>query len=260
MNHSPLRSAFIMTLAAIFAYGITSKNADADGSLVTDISSHLISVESDFTGTDLLLFGTIRTDADFQGSEHGDIIVVVRGPQRDLKVRKKERVAGIWANTKSVELKKVPGFYASASNRPVIDITTPETLDRLRIGPNRLVFFSSQEKSAIKEYKKAIIRQKKDAELYSSEQNTVLFLGPSLFRTTIHFPANVPVGNYTAEFYLFRNKELISAQSSPLFIKKFGLGRSIYDFAQTYPTIHGIAAIVIALFAGWIASAIFRKD
>ncbi len=234
--------------------------AVADGSLVTDISTHLISVESDFTGTDLLLFGTIRSDASFEGKEEGDIIVVVRGPQRDIIVRKKERVAGIWANTQSVELRKVPGFYASASNRAVEKITTSSTLDRLRIGPNRLVFFSEDSKSKTRDFREAVIRQQSSSELYTSAQNTVLFLGPSLFRTTIHFPANVPVGNYTAEFYLFRDKELISAQSSPLFIKKFGLGRRIFDFAQTYPALHGFAAIIIALIAGWIASAAFRKD
>ncbi len=253
-----LFSSFIL-LASLLS--LTEKNeAHADGSLVTDISTHLISVESDFTGTDLLLFGTIRSDIAFEGQQGGDIIVVVRGPQRDVIVRKKERVAGIWINSQSVELRKVPGFYASASNRPVEEITTPETLGRLRIGPDRLVFHSKESKEESRNFKQAIIRQQEKSELYTSDQNQVLFLGPSLFRTTIHFPANVPVGNYIAEFYLFRDKELISAQSSPLFIKKFGLGRRIFDFAQTYPALHGLAAILIALFAGWIASAVFRKD
>ncbi|MCG8493117.1 MAG: TIGR02186 family protein [Sneathiellales bacterium] len=232
----------------------------ADGSLVTDISSHLISVTSDFTGTDLLLFGTIRALASEDEKDHGDIIVVVRGPERELIVRKKERVAGIWANTKSVTLQKVPSFYASASNRPVEDITSKTTLDRLRIGPDRLAFKAKGEDAHVFPYKKAVIRQKKEAELYSDRQSTVHFLGPSLFRTTIHFPANVTVGNYTAEFYLFREGDLVSAQSSPLFIKKVGLGRQIFEFARNYPALHGIAAIVIALIAGWIASAVFRKD
>jgi len=232
----------------------------ADGSLVTDISSHLISVTSDFTGTDLLLFGTIRALADENEKDHGDIIVVVRGPERELIVRKKERIAGIWANSQSVTLQKVPSFYASASNRPVEEITSKTTLDRLRIGPDRLAFKAKENNAHVFPYKKAVIRQKKEAELYSDSQSTVHFLGPSLFRTTIHFPANVTVGNYTAEFYLFRDGDLVSAQSSPLFIKKVGLGRQIFDFARNYPALHGIAAIVIALIAGWIASAIFRKD
>ncbi|MBL4739816.1 MAG: TIGR02186 family protein [Sneathiella sp.] len=249
-----------LTFLAGLTIGTAASSAFAAGSLVTDISSHLISVTSDFTGADLLLFGSVRDDESFKTDELGDIIVVVRGPQKNVTVRKKERVAGIWVNTESVEVRKVPGFYAAASNRPVDEITTPDTLDRLRIGPNRLVFQTDVGKREAASFKEAIIRQQGQSELYTSVTPTVHFLGPSLFRTTIHFPANVPVGNYTAEFYLFQDKELISAQSSPLFIKKFGLGRQIFDFAQNYPTLHGIAAILVALFAGWVASALFRKD
>jgi len=257
---TPRRILPFFSLLIGLTIGTTANSAYAAGSLVTDISSHLISVTSDFTGADLLLFGAVRDDETFKTDELGDIIVVVRGPQKDVIVRKKERVAGIWVNTESVEIRKVPGFYASASNRPVSEITTSDTLDRLRIGPNRLVFQTDISKREAANFKDAIIRQQGESELYTSDTPTVHFLGPSLFRTTIHFPANVPVGNYTAEFYLFQDKELISAQSSPLFIKKFGLGRQIFDFAQTYPTLHGIAAIIVALFAGWVASALFRKD
>ncbi len=108
-----VKNSLLLPFAVAFTVIVLAhQDTRADGSLVTDISTHLITVESDFTGTDLLLFGTIRTDAAFDSKEHGDIIVVVRGAQRDIKVRKKERVAGIWANTQSVELRKVCGPIA----------------------------------------------------------------------------------------------------------------------------------------------------
>jgi len=237
-----------------------SNQTKADGSLVTDISSHLISVTSDFTGTSLLLFGAIKTADQYGLADHGDIIVVVRGPQKRILVRKKERVAGIWANTQSVELQKVPSFYAVTSNRQLSEITDEGTLRRLKIGDNRLNLLPTNETKNSAAYTEAVIRQQNERELFSIDQSAVYFLGNALFRTSIHFPANVPVGNYIAEVYLFHEGDLVSAQTSPLFIKKFGLGRRIYDFAQNYPYIHGIAAIILALFAGWIASAIFRKD
>lgn len=237
-----------------------SNQAKADGSLVTDISSHLISVTSDFTGTSLLLFGAIKTADQYGLADHGDIVVVVRGPQKRILVRKKERVAGIWVNTQSVELQKVPSFYAVTSNRQLSEITDEGTLNRLKIGDNRLNLLPAHEAKDPTPYTQAVIRQQNERKLFSIDQSAVYFLGNALFRTSIHFPATVPVGNYIAEVYLFHEGDLISAQTSPLFIKKFGLGRRIYDFAQNYPYIHGIAAIALALFAGWIASAIFRKD
>ncbi len=248
-----------MTTLLLLNSGMPSP-ARADASLVTDISSHLISVTSDFTGTELLLFGATTLDMDFGSLGHGDVIVVVRGPNENVVVRRKDRIAGIWVNKDSVQFENVPSFYALVSTRPVLEVTSDTVLTQLRIGPERLQFKSNVDAAEKLPFQEAIVRKKTEEDLYSDKESAVTFLGDTLFRTTIEFPANVPVGNYTAEFYLFQNGELLSAQTSPLFIKKSGLGRTIFDFAQDYPALYGIAAIIVALFAGWLASAIFRKD
>ena len=41
-------------------------------------------------------------------------------------------------------------------------------------------------------------------------------------------------------------------------VRRAGLGRLIYSAAQDYPAFYGIASILIALLAGWLASAFFR--
>lgn len=248
-------SLFAVLIGCLFPVS----SATAQSSLVTDISSHLVSVTSDFTGTELLLFGAIQID-DEDNLGPGDVLVVVRGPEKEVVVRRKERVAGIWVNTEAVEFKRVPSFYALASNRAVEEIASPDVLKRLRIGPTRLRFQANEPAEKSLSFAEAIIRHKSENELYSDQETAVYFLGDKLFRTTITIPANVPVGDYIAEFYLFKDRELLSATSSPLFIKKSGLGRTIYDFAYSYPALYGIAAILLALIAGWIASAIFRKD
>lgn len=257
--HSILRQLTV-AIAILSALALTwTSTSRAQSPLVTDISSHLISVTSDFTGTELLLFGAIQI-ADEEGPSRGDVLVVVRGPEKDVIVRRKARVAGIWVNTEALEFERVPSFYALASNRPVEEIAAPDVLNRLRIGPSRLRFRVTKPEQVSLPFEEAIVRQKSRESLYSDQETAVYFLGDTLFRTTIAIPANVPVGDYIAEFYLFKDGELLGAQSSPLFIKKSGLGRQIYDFAYDYPALYGIAAIIIALFAGWLASATFRKD
>ncbi len=252
-------SQLATALAVLYALTLAwVPHSQAQSALVTDISSHLVSVTSDFTGTELLLFGAINVDD--EGPNRGDVLVVVRGPEEDVVVRRKDRVAGIWVNTEAVEFARVPSFYALASNRPVEEIAPPDVLNRLRIGPSRLRFRAAEPEQMSLPFEEAIVRQKSRANLYSDQETAVYFLGDTLFRTTIVIPANVPVGDYIAEFYLFKDGELLGAQSSPLFIKKSGLGRRIYDFAYDYPALYGIAAIIVALFAGWLASAIFRKD
>src|SRR6202023_4241618 len=59
--------------------------------LIADLTSHLIAITTGFTGASVVLFGA--TDGP------GDVIVAVRGPDREMTVRRKRRVAGIWANT-----------------------------------------------------------------------------------------------------------------------------------------------------------------
>jgi hypothetical protein len=70
----------------------------------------------------------------------------------------------------------------------------------------------------------------------------------------------VPVGTYTIQVYLVSDDVVIAAQSTPLFIAKSGVERELYDFANNQPFFYGIAAILVALFSGWLAATIFRKS
>ena len=74
----------------------------AAAQLEADLSSHLISITSNFTGTELLLFGA--TDGP------GDIVVVVQGPRETLTVRRKQRIAGIWLNGRAISFADVPAL------------------------------------------------------------------------------------------------------------------------------------------------------
>lgn len=256
------RSFRLLLPALLLAAGVLlgARQTAAQSTLITDISSHLISVTSDFTGTELLLFGAVELDPEEVGPGTGDVLVIVRGPERKVVVRRKDRVAGIWVNTEAVEFNKVPSFYAIASSRPVEEIASPDMLQRLRIGPERLRFQPDRIGEDIVDFEQALIRQKSRERLYSDQDAAVYFLGNKLFRATIAIPANVPVGDYIAEFYLFKDGELLSATSSPLFIKKSGFGRMVYDFAHQSPALYGTFAILFALLAGWVASVIFRKE
>jgi len=54
--------------------------------LVADLTSHLIGITGAFTGASVVLFGA--TDGP------GDVVVVVRGPEHDVAVRRKRREIG----------------------------------------------------------------------------------------------------------------------------------------------------------------------
>jgi len=221
--------------------------------LVTDLSKHLISVTSSFTGTELLLFGT--------KDPGGDVIVVVRGPDQPVVVRRKEKVVGIWLNQDAVEFDNVPGYYAVAASQPVNHMLPERTLRRLQIGAGNLRFRPRDDltDARIKLYGDAVVRHRFRDGLYQPGNGQVNVIADTLFRANLEFPANVPVGNYTAQVFLVRDRQVVGAQSIPLYIKKTGLERAVFDLAQRQPLIYGLLAVILALVSGWLAALIFRR-
>ncbi len=224
--------------------------------LVADLSDHQIAINTGFTGTNAVLFGAIEGE--------GDVAVVVRGPPREMVVRRMDRVAGIWINQDSMTFIDVPSFYMVAANRPVEAFAAPPALERqgiglhylrlqpadptLRADPERLAAFSA-----------ALIRSQQREGLYGTTLGQVAFLGRRLFRTTVHFPANVPTGYYTVSIMLFRGGEAISAQTTPLIVNKISVIAEISDFARRHAAAYGMIGIGLAVAAGWFAGFVFRR-
>lgn len=221
--------------------------------LVADLSSHLIAITTGFTGTEVVLFGT--TDA------AGDVAIVVTGPRGPVTVRRKERIAGIWLNARSVRFEQVPSFYMVATNRPLAQFVAKPVLERHQIGlPNLQLGPREQlapEQLAL--FRSALIRNKQRAGLYGITLGQVTFLGDRLFRTNLFFPANVPTGLYTVEAMLIREGEVVSAQTTPLVVSKVGFSAEVFDFARNQPVAYGVAAVIGAIAAGWLAGAAFRR-
>ena len=221
--------------------------------VVADLSKYVISIDSGFTGTDVLLYGAVE--------EEGDLVVVVRGPGESVSIRRKDRVAGIWMNQDEVEFQDVPSFYMVASNRPLDEIAQRNFRELHQIGLDvmRLTPVVARPDEEVEPFREALVRNRRREGLYSESIGAMKFLSNRLFSTSVQFPANVPEGFYRAEVFLIRDGKIISAETTPLFINKTGFLWQINFYAHSQPELYGIAAILIALFAGWIAAVAFRK-
>jgi uncharacterized protein (TIGR02186 family) len=72
-------------------------------------------------------------------------------------------------------------------------------------------------------------------------------------------PASVTRGQYNVEVYLFRDGEVVSAQSTPLFIDQTGVERRLFNMANNAPLFYGLACVFMAILLGWISSVLFRR-
>ena len=235
-------------------FGVLGVPAPASSqSIVTDLSTSEVAISTGFTGAELLLFGATEG--------FGDIVVTVVGPKRDEIIRRKERVAGIWVNGTSVTFENAPAYYRTAASKPLSEIAAPEVLEKLQIGSSRIDLSTRSSRGAetILEFRDAFIRSKKRQALYSEDISDIKITRGRLFRSTIPFPVNVPIGTYEVTVHLFKHGRLVSSEKTPLTVQKVGLEAKIYDFAHDHAAWYGLIAIAIALVAGWLAGVIFRR-
>ena len=235
-------------------------------SVEADVSTRTIAVTSAFTGTEIVVFGSVVNSRQ-PSAEAGtyDVIVVLEGMPTPLLVRRKSNVAGLWVNTDSVSFESAPSYYAIASTRPIEEIADPALLQRNAIGfeyarlsPAARSVIETQP-GELKDYKEAVVRLKENEGLFIERDYAVIFIGKSLFRSSIGLPANVPVGPMTARVYLFREGELLSTFQSRVRLERSGIELWLYRAAMDHPIYYGLAAVLIAGLAGFLASMPFRR-
>ncbi len=221
--------------------------------LVADLSTDRIKMDAGFTGARIFLFGA-RNDA-------GDVVAIIRGPEKDFVLRKKEKFAGLWVNRSRLKLFNVPAFYAIAASKPLSEINQAALFRQLGIGERTLLTPPGDPTRLIKfnEYADAFFEHQHRENLYTDTPNTVRFMGGTLFKTAVDFPDNIPTGNYTAEIYLINDGKIAGMQAMPITVVKSGLDAWIYSAAHDSPILYGFAAVAMALGAGWLASRIFEK-
>lgn len=253
-----MRLALTIAVAMLTA---SSSNAAAER-LISSLSNHQVLVTSSFAGAELVLFGSVERDAATIPRRNGyNLIVTVIGPRETLVTRRKDRVFGIWANTQSRTFAGAPSYLAVLSNRPLDEIASLGTQQRLDIGMDNVPL---PETPAMQPtdllFRDALIRLKKERGLYVEEPNSVTFLTPSLFRATIRLPAEAPVGAYEVEVKLFADGTNLARTSSALEVVKVGVEQFVATAARDYGFLYGLGTTLMALLTGWFASVVFRRD
>jgi uncharacterized protein (TIGR02186 family) len=248
-GRGPRRPGFAVLFG--LALALTAGPAQGD-EVVADLSSHLIAITSGFTGTSVVLFGAIDGP--------GDVIAVVRGPEREMTVWRKGKVAGIWVNAEAVTFAGVPSFYAVVASRPLDEALLPGAAALHHIGIANLKLETKAQMSGdhAKRFGAALIAEQERVGLISAEIGKIAFLGERLFRASIAFPANVPTGAYLVEVFLVRDRDVVGGQTTPLLVEKVGVDAAVFDFARREPAPYGAIAVLTALVAGWLASLPFR--
>ena len=246
---------FFLHINMIFLLFLVTSKSLAKNQIVADLSQENVKISTDFLGAKILLFGA------YDGKKGDDIIVIVTGPKGLVTVQKKEKIFGVWVNTKKVNYINAPKYLSISSNRKIEDILNQKTQEISEIGLNNLKIRVQPGMKVKNEkvWREALTRNMLKSNLWSINENSVYLNKDALFRSYLELPSNVITGQFEVKILHYRNSKLISQQSNSIKVLKSGISAEIYDIAQNYSTLYGIFAVLLAVLIGWGSNLVFRK-
>ena len=273
------------TLMLCVMLSLAATTAQAER-LIVSVSNHRVTVTPNYAGEELVLFGSVENDANMPANPSGnlpgnpsasspakpntnlggyDLVVTVSGPRADMVTRRKERKFGIWINTDSRQFLKVPSYLAVFANRPFDAIASPEVQRRQQLGLNNILLTQRvgtdyADVVPSDPFRSAFVRLRGEHGLYRESTSAVTFLTPTLFRTGIPLPAEVPIGSYDVEIKLLSKGALVTKADTAFEIVKVGFEQFVATSARQYGLLYGLATAIMALMTGWMASVMFRRD
>jgi uncharacterized protein (TIGR02186 family) len=163
-------------------------------------------------------------------------------------------------NTDNVRLSQAPSFYAVASTNPLRDILSAveDLRHGITLGQVISTVGASQTVDDVENFTAALRRIREREGLYLINEGGVALDQQTLFRTSIELPSNLVEGTYETRIFLLRNREIVDMFTTGIPVRKVGMERWLYTTANTQPVLYGLMSLVIAIAAGWGASALFR--
>ena len=230
--------------------------APATPGLPAVVSEEEIAVKSDYRGSTIDVWGV---NPDRRG--RGDIVVVMRGPNRPATVMRKRRVWGLWVNGPQVRFAEAPSYFAVLSTRPLRQIVSPAVIWSLGLDPAASAQLEGETPpgTSPSDYRAALVRLRRQQGLYLEQPGGLRVYEGGLFRARVSLPANAPIATYHADTYLFRNGQLVSSQRVPVSISRVGFERRVHNLANNASLLYGVVTLMLALGAGWLASVLFRR-
>ena len=251
----------LLCFAALALIGFAPAAAQSrDPILVPDISEHDIVLRQGFTGADLLLFGVILDPGGGRMQSEYDVVVVLKGPSEEIRLREKERLLGtIWVNADSTAYRSVPSFYAVASSRPIAEIVDERTaaiyelgLPYLQLSPTGSIDPEEQAR-----FSAGLVDLRERQGLYAQYDNGVTVSEGVLYRARLPIPSNVIPGRYVAETFAIADGRVITSATSEVDVRKEGFEGVIAEEAVDNSFFYGLFAVALSVFMGWAAGRLF---
>ncbi len=246
--------------------------AEEMGPIQVDVRRVRISLG--FAGQQVFLFGQAPP-----GTER--VVVVLEAPPcGPVRLMEKGRVGPFWLGVRQFRVEEVPGLYQTYLSCPEGNVLRPcaerEPLERVNralqaegrvVGPEAIALEARvevlSEETAPVENRKVLaglwaLQERRG--LYGVHPNRVRLNREGRYSCTCRLPAAAPEGKYSATVYFLSGSRLLGAAEKDLFVRRSGLVAWLSRLARHHAALYGGITVLIALGAGWLAGAIFRRE
>ncbi len=249
----------LLFLAAVMVLPHAAQAQDRDPILVPEVSQHEVLVRQGFTGTQLLLYGAILDPDGRRARSDYDIVVILRGPSEAIRIREKQRFAGIWVNADTLDFRSVPSFFSLASSNPIDQIVDERTAAIYEFGLNYLQLSPTGSIDPVEyvRFKEGLVDLRGRLGLFQQADTGVSISEDVLYQARIQLPSNVVVGRYVAETFAIRDGRVIASAIAEVQVRKEGVDRRITEQADQNSFAYGLLAVALSVFMGWAAGRLF---
>ena len=245
--------ALFLLFAALFL------SAQREPILVPEVSQSRIEVRQGFTGAELLLYGAVVAPGNEQPDY--DIVVVLKGPSEAIRIREKERIAGIWMNSGASDFRSAPSFFAVASSKPVNELVDERTAAIFELG-TRFIQLSPVGEIELTEqsrYAEGLVDMRERQGLYQEDPDGVRISEGVLYQARINLPSNVTTGPYTAETFAISRGRVVASATAKIEVVKVGLEGRVVLEANRNSLLYGGFAILLSVSMGLLAGRFFAR-
>ncbi|GAA6176540.1 TIGR02186 family protein [Sulfitobacter pacificus] len=245
--------------ALLFALTLLLAQPALAEEIVLGLSSDQVSINTNFDGSEILIFGAVKREEPAPDEPRLQVIVTVAGPSEPVTVRRKEKRFGIWVNVDAVEVDHAPSFYA-VSTSTLLGLSLSETEDqRHSVSIPRAIrsVGAPMNITDSESFSQALIRIKSASNQYQLNEGTVSVDEQTLFRTAIELPAALTEGDYKTRIFLTRGGDVVAKYETSIFVRKVGMERWLFRMSRENAFFYGLMSLAIAIAAGWGASAVF---
>ena len=208
-----------------------------------------ININGTYSGTDMRIEGV--------ASPGSQVVVVARGPDTEETFKRKGRAGPIWVTAGRVEVSGVPSLFIRYAPEPAERFLRREEIERFQLDPQaiqRQMHIEPAGADAVR-LREDYVRLKVEQRVYRVIDGAVRMGAPGPagvpYLVQFHWPRKAPPDTYEVRVHECRDGSVTSTTTVPLEVVKTGFPALIAALSTSHALYYGIAAVVIAILAGF---------